>query len=533
MRVAAAIAGLVLVAVLSPGGRHDARPVQLLGLRVTNGGAPFAGDGPLLTTVTPNGDGLRDAAEIHLRLAEPATVRLDVQRTSAVPSIVATQMWSLRAGAHTLRWAPPRGLAPRTYVLALTTIDQAGTRLTYGSPSAFVDRYPRAPVVRLQGVDAAFARPSYAPGDSALLKIATDAAELELQVFRTGPERSTTRTDDSLAGVAAGAPRRVRWTQRDRPGELRVAIGDWPSGLYFVRLTAGDGRVGFAPFVLRPARLGGARVAVVLPTNTWQAYNFQDADGDGWGETWYTGPPHRRVVLGRPYLHRGVPPFFYRYDQGFLHWFSWTGKRADFLAESDLAAVSGDELAAAYTLIVYPGHTEYVTEHEYDAIERYRDLGGNLIFLSANNFFWRVAGRGPALVRTGKWRDLGRPEAGLIGVQYRASDRGQRQGVFVRGRAAPWLWPGTGLGAHSGFGRPVGGYGIEIDHTSPASPRGTRVLAEIRDLFGAGVTAQMTYYETGAGAKVFAAGALDFGGSATTWPVRQMLENLWARLAAP
>ena len=41
----------------------------------------------------------------------------------------------------------------------------------------------------------------------------------------------------------------------------------------------------------------------------------------------------------------------------------------------------------------------------------------------------------------------------------------------------------------------------------------------------------MTYYETPAGARVFAAGAIDFGG---TFPVVwSMLENLWARLSVP
>ena len=43
----------------------------------------------------------------------------------------------------------------------------------------------------------------------------------------------------------------------------------------------------------------------------------------------------------------------------------------------------------------------------------------------------------------------------------------------------------------------------------------------------------MTYYETATGGKVFAAGAIDFGGSSMTWPMRQMLENLWARLSTP
>ena len=59
------------------------------------------------------------------------------------------------------------------------------------------------------------------------------------------------------------------------------------------------------------------------------------------------------------------------------------------------------------------------------------------------------------------------------------------------------------------------------------------MLAEIPDLYGPGLTAQMTYYETGNGGKVFAGGALDFGGSATLPAVSRMLSNLWARLAAP
>ena len=59
------------------------------------------------------------------------------------------------------------------------------------------------------------------------------------------------------------------------------------------------------------------------------------------------------------------------------------------------------------------------------------------------------------------------------------------------------------------------------------------MLAEIPDLLGPGLTAQMSYYETPTGAKVFSAGTMDFGGSATTTPVSQILENLWARLSRP
>jgi len=184
---------------------------------------------------------------------------------------------------------------------------------------------------------------------------------------------------------------------------------------------------------------------------------------------------------------------------------------------------------------VFEGHEEYVTAHEFDVVQRYRDLGGNLMFLSANNFFWQVRKEGQVLQKIGQWRQDGRPEAALIGVQYRANDNGQKQGLFVVQNATlvPWLWDGTGLADGSTFGQFVGGYGIEIDATAPQSPPGTIVVAQVPDLYGPGITAQMSYYELPSGAKVFAAGTLDFGGSATFWPVKRVLDNLWAHLAAP
>ena len=77
----------------------------------------------------------------------------------------------------------------------------------------------------------------------------------------------------------------------------------------------------------------------------------------------------------------------------------------------------------------------------------------------------------------------------------------------------------------------MGGYGIEIDADHARTrPPGTVVLARVTDLFGPGVSGEMTYYETPAGARVFAAGTLDFGGSATFWPMTRMLENLWQHM---
>ena len=58
------------------------------------------------------------------------------------------------------------------------------------------------------------------------------------------------------------------------------------------------------------------------------------------------------------------------------------------------------------------------------------------------------------------------------------------------------------------------------------------MLAQIPNALGAGLTAQMTYYETPAGARVFAAGVLNFGGEVLLWPqTAQILENVWQQLA--
>ena len=155
------------------------------------------------------------------------------------------------------------------------------------------------------------------------------------------------------------------------------------------------------------------------------------------------------------------------------------------------------------------------------------------MFLSANNFFWRVVRHGRRCTRTAQWRDLGRPEAALIGVQYRGNDSGARQarGSSRRPRAAP-----VDLRRHRPAGRIAArsGWSIEIDQTSASSPPGVEVLAEIPNLFGPGFTAQMTYYETARGAKVFAAGAFYFARRAHVDRVTSsVLENLWKRLARP
>ncbi len=501
-------------------------------LHVTNGSAPFAGDRRLLTTVSPNGDGFRDQAIVHFRLTRRARVRMDVVATNMVRAGKGgtSAVWHVSrlfgTGPGTLTWRPARSTQPRTYILRLRV--GSHVYVSYG-PSG----KQNAPVVRVQGVDAAFTKRSYAPGESAELRLATDARTLRLQVFAYQSPGRPSEQDVHTSGLAKTGPIRIDWSaHRNGPALLRVVrAGDWPSGLYFVRATSSDGRVGYAPFIVRPRVLGTQRVAVVLATNTWQAYNFEDADGDGWGDTWYVSNRERTIDLERPFLDFGLPFRFHDWDLTFLTWLARTSKQVDVLTDDDLDAVaSGDELASAYDLLVFPGHEEYATQHMLDVVSRFRDLGGNLAFLAANNFFWRVDRVGDELVKQAQWRQLGRPESSLVGVQYAGSNHGSVENPYVVAPGAPaWLLAGTGLAPESRFGR----YGIEIDATTPDSPPGTAVLATIPNAVGPGRTAEMTYYETPAGAKVFAAGALDFAASVGEPPVSRLLENVWDRLAGP
>jgi hypothetical protein len=371
-------------------------------------------------------------------------------------------------------------------------------------------------------VAATFLSQSYRPGDEARLVLWKHQDSFTVQIFRVS--RAPGWTHVAMQGTPVSSVHRFGATEPHDP--VTLGIGDWPSGVYFARLEAG-GLTGYAPFVVRPRRLGEHRVLVVMPTFTWQAYNFRDDDGDGRGDTWYDSSDTRTVRLDRPFLARGVPPHFLVYDLPFLEWLEQAGKQVDFLTDADLGATSPAALRRAYDLIVFPGHDEYVTAREYANATGYRNLGGHLMFLSADDFYWQVRLRGAAITRLEPWRDVGRPEASLIGVGLSRNNRSS-VGVWkvVDARRLPWMFHAMKLLPGGRFGSG----GIEIDHTGPGTPLGTTVVAEIPNLIGPGGTAQMTYYETPAGAEVFAAGAFTLAGS--TDPLsRRLLENLWNHLA--
>jgi hypothetical protein len=383
---------------------------------------------------------------------------------------------------------------------------------------------------------AGFGARSYRAGQVAVLRTrATPARRMLLQVFLAGgvetPGFSSPDWDRRIFGKPMDASRVLQRRHGGGPWVVHIPLGaDWPSGDYVARLRW-LGQTDYAPFVLRPRRRGGPLVLVVEPTNTWQAYNVTD------GDSWYLNPAVHMIDLTRPYAGvsvrgrrrvRGLPPQFFL-DLGFLRWYWRSGFKADFVSDDDLEQVPSVRALRHYRLIVFAGHEEYVTAHVYDLMEHYRDRGGNLAFLSANNFFYAVRTYRNRIVGRTRWRSLGRPEAALVGGQYAGWNEARFPNRAYRvtdTHAAPWLFAGTNLRDGSHFGH----YGIEIDSRAAASPRNTHAVAVISHEFGTGESAEMSIYRQGR-ATVFDAGALNFGASAH-WPsVSQLVSNLWEHLS--
>jgi hypothetical protein len=376
-------------------------------------------------------------------------------------------------------------------------------------------------------VEAYFLSESYPRGGNAQLVIADKARSISLQVFHAGAENDWTMANDDMFGAPVTPLRSIGRVH----GKLviRIGLGSWPSGVYFAKLTAAGGRVGYAPFILSPRHWGEHKVAIVMPTQTWQAYNYRDDDGDGRPNTWYGGGG-KDVRLFRPFTHRGVPHHFKHYAAPLLRWAQKTGHDADYLSDADLNAMSSNQLRHAYQLLIFEGHHEYVTAHEYDIVTQYRDLGGNLAFFCANNFFRRVNVHAGVMTLVGQWQDLGRHAASLIGVEYYKNDNGKHRSPWVVQKTAirvPWLFANTDLSVGSAFSLA----GIEADHVTSASPRQVVVVAKISNLYEDRRDSHMTYYETRAGAKVFAAGAFSLTSAMTDPTVKTMVENLWQRLS--
>jgi hypothetical protein len=287
-------------------------------------------------------------------------------------------------------------------------------------------------------------------------------------------------------------------------------------GLLVLTKGSGAGRTAFVPFVVEGPVGDRSSVLVVVPTNTWEAYN------DWGGESLYTTPEAVKVSFDRPYRYRDL----FHWEYPLLRFLERTGYDATYVTDDDVDA--NPRILLPHRLDVAAGHGEYWTHAERAAWDNARAHGVNLAFMGANTGYWQVRYEdgdrtmvgykdftdpepNPAL-KTVAFRDLRspHPECRLLGEQYRNGQVSSEDGRFFdyrvtrAGARDRWL---RGTGLHPGSRLP-GVVGLEFDSVVP----GCRVPSlKILFHFRSGrFSADAVRYRACSGSEVFDAGSLFF-----------------------
>lgn len=343
-------------------------------------------------------------------------------------------------------------------------------------------------------------RLGYAPGESVAFHVSTSAPKYAIEVARLGAERRVVYQKGEIPGAEHPIPEDASANGCRWPASHALTVPeDWPSGYYQVRLSVADGGGAFTHrnrrtaegecfFVVRPKEPGrDATVLLQLATNTYNAYN-------NWGgHSLYAyhdrdGIQGRRVSFDRPPASQ-----FGNWELPFVQWAERNGFALDYAVNSDLEF--HPEILKPYRLVLSVGHDEYWSAPMRDHLERFRDEGGNVAFLSGNTCCWQVrsedAGRAlvcwkqayredplyrgeevtvPLLSSLWSHHLVKRPENGLTGVGFLWGgyhlSHGQfmdSSGAFTVHRPDHWLFAGTELKRDDAFGGKHTVVGYECD----------------------------------------------------------------------
>ncbi len=401
--------------------------------------------------------------------------------------------------------------------------------------------------------------------------------------------------------------------------------GDFPSGVYVMRISCGEHRDAMPFYVCPSGRKPRANLCVLIPTFTyvvygnharpdydpswqdrnreWDAYPYNPAVYRSYGLSTYNvhsdgsgicHASHRRPLFN---LRPGYRTFgnavcsglrHFQADSHLISWLHAKGIAYDVITDRELHE-EGSACLADYRAVMTTSHPEYHTDRTLDALQGYRDSGGNLMYLGGNGFYWRIAlhetETGAIEIRRteggirawaaepgeyynafdgaygGLWRRSGRPPQELVGIGFTA--QGEFHGSHYRRKcfdpAYDWIFEGVHGDIIGDFGFSGGGAaGFEMDRVDHrlGSPDNVVILAsseghEDRPILvheeqlthltnwpgeptGDLLRADMVYFDLPAGGSVFSTGSITFCGS-LPWNdfdnnVSTILENVVNRM---
>ena len=275
-----------------------------------------------------------------------------------------------------------------------------------------------------------------------------------------------------------------------------IAIGqNWVSGYYMamLELTSGPnaGTARWVPFIVRPPAGSTSSLLVQVPVNTWVAYN-------GWGgKSLYdnksaNGIHANKVSFARPYWAAQYHLLDHEYQ--LVRYLEREGFDATYATDVDIHRNPGQ--ITGHRLLMFAGHGEYWTRAMRDAADAARDAGVSIANMGANTAYWQVryedgehtvvgyknAAADPATDPADKtilFRDLGRPECRLLGVQYDDSwaidSTVRNYSVVAAGASHPWF---QGTGYTAGATTTGGTVGYEWDLITPGPPGSLSIVGK-------------------------------------------------------
>jgi hypothetical protein len=336
----------------------------------------------------------------------------------------------------------------------------------------------------------------------------------EIEVFRTGyyggrGARLMTKLgpfDGKAQVVPSPGPKDLHECRWDVSTSLTIP-GDWPSGVYLGRLTTlvAEGEPywqSYVIFIVRDER--PADILFQCSDNTWQAYNRWPSHYSVYTHPKGNQGPWADVSFDRPYgreaqfagivndpLTFGSGEFL-PFEFPLSYWLEKQGYDVTYCSNSDMLS---PERGLKCKTFISVGHDEYWDIRQFRSVERMRDEGVNLLFLSGNTMCWvtpfRASRAGEAnriMFRGGPYgadNDYAKQREALNGP---FPERGPDEGLLMGARnvepvngggdwtvAKPehWMFEGTGMKPGD---RIPGLIGWEY-HGDPANISGLEVVA--------------------------------------------------------
>ncbi|PRZ42480.1 secreted protein [Antricoccus suffuscus] len=301
---------------------------------------------------------------------------------------------------------------------------------------------------------------SYLPGETVTFKIDTPSTNYRVRIFRLGwyagkgarhlqdvtPSATLPQNQpDPKTEAATGLVDCGNWA----PSASWTIPSDAVSGIYYALFERQDisNSSNYTHFVVR--RTGPSDVLVQTSEMTQHAYNRYG------GNSLYYGDPVGRaykVSYNRPFLRDPDPAnMFLSSEVALVRWLERNGYDVSYCGGIDVhqnaAVLNGRKV------FISSGHDEYVSGEQRANVTAGRDAGVNMIFMSGNEYFWKVrfapsidgsntadrtmvcyketldsAKTDPTPEWTGTWRDPrfsppsngGRPENELTGQFFRS-----------------------------------------------------------------------------------------------------------------